>query len=76
MKEGDYLDGDGIALGEEPPPGLPPGIGDATVGLLVVAGAPDRVPNQFHCVKPKNMRISTSRATHEPPLSSFTRLIR
>src|SRR2546430_16077654 len=59
-----YLDGDGIALGEEPPPGLPLGIGDATVGLLVVdGGAVDRVPNQFHCVKPKNSTISTRRAS-------------
>src|SRR5438105_15762932 len=60
----DYLDGDGIALGEAlPPPGLPLGIGDATVGLLIVdGGAVDRVPNQFHCVKPKNSTISTRRA--------------
>ena len=58
------MDGDGIALGdEEAPPGLPLGIGDATVGLLVVdGGAVDRVPNQFHCVKPKNSTISTRRA--------------
>src|SRR5438105_15651359 len=55
-----------MALGEAPPP--PPlglclaGAGDVTVGLFVVVGAPDRVPNQFHCVKPKNSRISTSMA--------------
>src|SRR5437660_10442036 len=53
-----------MALGEAPPPlGLClAGAGDVTVGLFVVVGAPDRVPNQFHCVKPKNSRISTSRA--------------
>src|SRR2546429_7249653 len=55
-----------MALGEAPPP--PPlglclaGAGDVTVGLFVVTGAPDRVPNQFHCVKPKKSRIRTSRA--------------
>src|SRR5436305_5978543 len=53
-----------MALGEAPPPlGLClAGAGDVTVGLFVVVGAPDRVPNQFHCVKPKNSRISTSMA--------------
>src|SRR5438477_11692469 len=55
-----------MALGEAPPP--PPlglclaGAGDVTVGLFVVVGAPARVPKQFHCVKPKNSRISTSMA--------------
>jgi len=38
------------------------GMGDVTLGLLVVEPAPERAPNQFHCVKPKNSRISTSRA--------------
>jgi len=54
-------DGDALALGEAllPPP-LPLGVD--TVGLLVVDGAAERVPNQFHCVKPKNNRMSTSRA--------------
>jgi len=49
------LVGDGIELGA-----VLGAIGEAT-GLLVIAGgAVDRVPNQFHCVKPKNRRISTS----------------
>src|SRR5438309_11281887 len=55
-----------MALGEAPPPPLLglclAGAGDVTVGLFVVDGTPDRVPNQFHCVKPKNSRISTSMA--------------
>src|SRR5437868_5926972 len=54
-----------MALGEAPPPPLGlccPGAGEVTDGLFIVDGAPDRVPNQFHCVKPKNSRISTSRA--------------
>ncbi len=40
--------GDACALGE--PLGLlcEPGAGEVTVGLLVVAGAPERAPNQFH----------------------------
>src|SRR5579864_9835533 len=53
-----------MALGDAPPPAppLPPcvGIGDVTVGFCT--GATARVPNQFHCVKPKNRRISTSTA--------------
>ena len=51
--------GDGIELGAVL--GAVVGaIGEAT-GLLVIAGgAVDRVPNQFHCVKPKNNRISTT----------------
>src|ERR1700758_929343 len=58
-----YLDGDALALvlGEALAPA--PGAGDVTAGLLVVDGATPRVPNQFHCVKPKNSRISTSRAS-------------
>src|SRR5438445_7812609 len=61
--QGDYFDGDAWALGDAlaPPPPLL-GIGDATDGLLIVDGETDRVPNQFHCVKPKNRRISTSSA--------------
>jgi hypothetical protein len=54
-----YEDGDALALGEALPP---PPLGVDTVGLLVVDGAAERVPNQLHCVKPKNSRISTSKA--------------
>jgi len=59
--------GEGIADGEAtvPPPDPAPvpvvGAGLLTVGLL--AGAvPDRVLNQFHCVKPKNSTIRTRSA--------------
>jgi hypothetical protein len=55
-----YEDGDACALGDALPPLL--ALGEATVGLLVVDGAAERVPNQFHDVKPKNSRMSTSRA--------------
>jgi hypothetical protein len=59
-----YGDADGDAAGDAaaPPPGavLLVGAGLETVGLLL--GAVDRAPNQFHCVKPKNRRISTRRA--------------
>jgi hypothetical protein len=51
---------DGDAAPPVPPPLFVVGAGLVTVGLL--AGAAERVPNQFHCVKPKNRRISTSRA--------------
>src|SRR5689334_6216060 len=54
-----YFDGDGWALGDEAPP-PPLGIGDVTAGLFCT---PDRVPNQFHWVKPKKRRISTSSAS-------------
>src|SRR4029077_4780649 len=54
-------DGDACVPPPEPTPVPVVGAGLVTVGLL--AGAPDdRAPNQFHCVKPKNSRISTRRA--------------
>jgi len=56
---GSYFEGDAWALGDAL---APPPFGEAMDGLFVVDGAPDRVPNQFHDVKPKNKRISTSRA--------------
>jgi hypothetical protein len=55
-----YLDGDGNALGEALVPAL--GAGEVIDGLLVVVGATPRVPNQFHCVKPKKRRINTRSA--------------
>src|SRR6516225_5523621 len=42
-----YFDGDAVALGEALA-APPPEAGEATVGLLVVVGATDPVPNQFH----------------------------
>src|SRR5258708_13051949 len=54
-------DGDACVPTPEPAPEAVVGAGLVTVGLL--AGAADvRAPNQFHCVKPKNSRISTRRA--------------
>jgi len=53
-----------LGLGAIPPP-APPGIGwavgtgDEIVGFCDGA---DCVPNQFHCVKPKNRTISTRKA--------------
>ena len=44
------------------PPPLGAGAGDVTVVVLGGAVDCDRVPNQFHCEKPKKSRMSTSTA--------------
>lgn len=56
----------GVGAGDDtgdvvvPPPA---GAGEVTVVELGGATDCDRVPNQFHCVKPKKSRMSTSNAS-------------
>ena len=56
-----YTVGLGLGWMPGPPPGIgcAVGAGDVTVGFCDGAVC---APNQFHCVKPKNKRISTSKA--------------
>jgi len=64
-------DTDGDAAGDDFVPPLDAGAGDVTVVVLGGAVDCERVPNQFHCAKPKKSRMSTSNArmaaTTPPP---------